>query len=110
MATDKTSSLGTTAFAVYGISATGRAVGYRSSSKAHYVLDWTGKGTPTNWTFNGLNGTTAGAAFSISSNGTVIFGQSPVSDGRPGSWPYKAVVSSASPGVLQSITELPRFR
>ena len=73
------------------------------------MVDWTGKGTPTTWTFNGLNGTTAGTAFAISTNGTMIFGQSPVSDGRPGSWPYKAVVTSASPGVLQSVTELPRF-
>jgi hypothetical protein len=109
VATDKTASLGTTAFAVYGISATGRAVGYRNSTRAHYVLDWTGAGTPTTWSFNGLNGTTAGAAFAISTNGTLIFGQSPVSGGRPGSWGYKAVVSSASPGALQSISELPSF-
>ena len=109
VATDKTASLGTTTFAVYGVSGTGRAVGFKGSTQAHYVLDWTGTGTPKNWTFNGLNGTTAGAAFAISTNGTVIFGQSPVSDGRPGSWPYKAVVTSASPGVLQSITELPAF-
>ena len=92
-----------------GLSATGRAVGYRNSTRAHYALDWTGKGTPTNWSFNGLNGTTAGAAYAISTNGTVIFGQSPVSGGRPGSWGYKAVVSSTSPGVLQSINELPSF-
>ena len=109
VATDKTAGLGTTDFAVYGISATGRAVGYRNSTRAHYVLDWTGAGTPTTWSFNGLNGTTAGAAFAISINGTLIFGQSPVSGGRPGSWGYKAVVSSASPGVLQSIAELPSF-
>ena len=109
VATDKTASLGTTAFGVYGISATGRAVGYRNSTRAHYVLDWTGKGTPTNWSFNGLNGTTAGAAYAISTNGTAIFGQSPVSGGRPGNWGYKAAVSSASPGVFQSITELPSF-
>ena len=109
VATDKTSSLGTTTFAVYGISATGRAVGFKGSTRAHYGLDWTGKGTPTNWSFNGLNGTTAGTAFAISTNGTMIFGQSPVSGGRSGSWPYKAVVTSASPGVLQSVTELPSF-
>jgi hypothetical protein len=109
VATDKTSSLGTTDFAVYGVSASGRAVGYRNSPRAHYVLDWTGTGTPRAWTFNGLKGTTAGAAFAISTNGAVIFGQSPVSGGRPGSWPYKAVVTSASPGVLQSMTELPGF-
>ena len=109
VATDKTAGLGTTDFAVYGISATGRAVGYRNSTRAHYVLDWTGAGTPTTWSFNGLNGTTAGAAFAISTAGTFIFGQSPVSGGRPGNWGYKAVVSSASPGVLQSVTELPSF-
>jgi hypothetical protein len=106
---DKTSSLGTTDFALYGVSSTGRAVGYKGSSRTHYVVDWTGTGTPTTWSFNGLNGTTAGAAYAVSTNGTVILGQSPVSGGRSGSWPYKAVVTTASPGVLQSINELPGF-
>jgi hypothetical protein len=72
-------------------------------------LDWTGTGTPTTWSFNGLNGSAAGEAFAISGNGTIIFGQSPVAGGRPGSWAYKAIVTSASPGVLQSVQELPNF-
>ena len=106
---DKTAASGTPA-QTHGISATGRAVGYRNNSpKAHYMLDWTGTGTPTAWSFTGLDGTTAGEAFAISAGGTLIFGQSPVNGGRPGSWAYKAVVTTASPGVLQSVTELPNF-
>ncbi len=106
---DKTAASGTTAQS-HSTSATGRAVGFRNTSpKTHYVLDWTGTGTPTTWSFNGLDGTTAGEASAISTNGTVVFGQSPVSGGRPGSWGYKALLTSASPGVLQSIKELPNF-
>ena len=125
--------------AMYGISSTGRAAGYRADS-GNYILDWNGSGTPTSVSFNGLDGTGAGIAYSVSAdgnivfgqsptptdathnhgykvvfsgpnptNGTVIFGQSPVSGGRPGSWGYKAAVTSASPGTLQSISELPSF-
>jgi hypothetical protein len=93
----------------HGVSTTGRAVGFRNNPKTHYVLDWTGTGTPATWSFNGLDGTTAGEAFAISTNGTIIFGQSPVTGGRPGSWAYRAVVTSASPGVLQNVKELPSF-
>jgi len=93
----------------HGISATGRAVGFRNTPRTHYILDWTGTGTPTAWSFNGLNGSTAGEAFAVSADGTILFGQSPVSGGRPGSWAYKAVVTSASPGVLQRVQELPNF-
>jgi len=73
------------------------------------VLDWNGTGRATAWYFNGLNGTTAGEAWAVSAGGAVIFGQSPVSGGRPGSWPYKAAVTTARPGSLQSIKELPGF-
>jgi hypothetical protein len=95
--------------ASHGISGTGRAVGYTNSTKANYVLDWNGSGRATTWFFNGLNGTTAGEAWAVSADGSVIFGQSPVSGGRAGSWPYRAVVTTARPGVLQSIKELPSF-
>ncbi len=106
---DKTTASDTTA-QTHGVSATGRAVGFQNTNpKTHCVLDWTGTGTPTTWVFNGLNGTAAGEAWAISGNGTIIFGQSPVSGGRPGSWGYRAVVTSASPGVLQSVKELPNF-
>ncbi len=95
--------------AAHGVSSTGRAVGFTNSTKANYVLDWNGSGRATAWYFNGLNGTTAGEAWAVSANGTIIFGQSPVSGGRAGSWPYKALVTSNSPGVLQSVRELPGF-
>jgi hypothetical protein len=105
---DKTAP-GTTLAQTHGISATGRAVGFLNANKSNYVLDWTGTGVPQTWSFNGLNGTSLGEAWAISADGTVIFGQSPVSDGRPGNWAYKAVVTSDSPGTLQSIHELPNF-
>ncbi len=92
-----------------GISATGRAVGFRGGTRANCVFDWTGTGAPTVWFFNGLNGTTAGEAFAVNSDGTTIFGYSPVSGGRPGNWAYKAFVTTASPGTLQSVRELPGF-
>jgi hypothetical protein len=105
---DKTAA-GSTVAQTHGVSATGRAVGFRGSPKTNYALDWTGTGTATTWSFNGLDGSSSGEAFAITTNGTIIFGQSPVSGGRAGSWPYRAVVSSAVPGVLQSVSELPSF-
>jgi hypothetical protein len=75
---------------VAGASGTGVAVGYRQTGgvKNNYKLLWTGTGTPTPSNFNGLDGTTAGEIWAISSDGTRIFGRSPVSDGRAGTWPY----------------------
>lgn len=95
-----------------GVSATGRAVGYRTVNGArnNYVLDWNGSGAPGNWFFHGLNAATnAGEAFSISANGTSVFGQSPVSDGRTGSWGYKTLLTTNVPGTVLSIYELPNF-
>ena len=62
-----------------GISANGRAVGWRRNGTtlvyANYVSDWQTASAP--WGFNGLDGTTAGQAFSISADGTIIYGMSP---------------------------------
>ncbi len=94
-----------------GISGTGRAVGWRGSPRANYTLDWNGTGTPTPWFFSGLDGTTAGEAFSVSADGTSIFGQSPVSGGRPGRWGYKTVLAPTMPGPATQLStnELPNF-
>ncbi len=91
------------------VAATGRAVGYRSTGgvRNNYVLDYP-PSSGTAWNFNGLDGTIAGEPFSISLDGNIIFGHSPVLGGRPGRWPYKAVVTSAL-NSLQSIHELPSF-
>jgi hypothetical protein len=96
---------------VNGISATGRAVGWRGNPRAAYVLDWNGTGTPTPWFLGGLDGTTAGEAFCVSSNGTTIFGQSPVRDGRPGRWGCKTVLAATMPGPAAQLStnELPNF-
>ena len=62
-----------------GISGNGRGVGWRQNSGVYinYVADWVGATTPTMWNPNGLDGTTAGQAYSVSADGTVIFGLSP---------------------------------
>lgn len=95
-----------------GVSATGRAVGYRSVSGArnNYALDWNGSGAAANWFFSGLSpGSNAGEAFSISADGTMVFGHSPVNDGRSGNWGYKAELATNAPGTVLSIRELPSF-
>jgi hypothetical protein len=88
---------------LWGVSATGRAVGFRRNlnvtGDAVYIGDWNGLGTPTMWQFTTLDGSVGGQAFSVSADGTIIFGFSPVSDPftRPGNWPFKAVVGAATP-------------
>lgn len=99
--------------ALNGVSANGRAVGMRNNKNdstgdnynKNYMLTWNGTVTPTAVFFNGLDGTQAGQAFAVSADGNIIFGQSPVSDGRPGNWGYKVV----NPGASQTIAELPTF-
>jgi hypothetical protein len=95
---------------INGISATGRAIGWRATPKLNYVYDRTGAGAAA-WFFNGLDGTTTGEAMAVSADGTMIFGQSPVLGGRPGSWAYKKVVAATMPGPATQldIAELPSF-
>lgn len=83
-----------------GVSYTGLAVGRArtvsgSSVYRNYTLQYTGTGTPTAGTFNGLDGTNAGEAWAISGDGTQIFGWSPTA-ALPGSLlPYKYTVGGA---------------
>ncbi len=89
-----------------GVSASGRAVGWRvnTSIKKNYMLTWTGSATPANAYFNGLDGTQAGQAFSVSADGLTVFGQSP-KVGNTSYFGYKVV----NPGASQVINALPLF-
>ena len=99
------------------VSSTGRAVGYRGETiKKNYVLQWNGSGTPNSWYFTGLDYDTYGQAFSISADGTVVFGIShAIDDGGVANWGYKAVLSADVPAVdgstesPLSIDKLPNF-
>ena len=89
---------------INGVSATGRGVGQRAAN--NYMLDYNGTGTPTPNNFNGLNGTIAGQAFSVSANGNTIFGQSPITVGGTTFYGYKATMSGTTE---TSIGALPLF-
>lgn len=84
-----------------GISATGRGVGYRGPStfaRRLYVLQWNGLGTPYNWFFTGLDGQDLGQAFSISADGTKVFGISySTEDGGVAQWSFKAILTNGLP-------------
>jgi hypothetical protein len=99
-----------------GVSSDGRAVGWRRNGTtllyANYVADWQGVATPAIWSFNGLDGTTAGQAYSVSADGTAIFGISPKSVATGSTnYGYKAVFSATMPGPATqlSVTQLPNF-
>jgi hypothetical protein len=96
-----------------GISSNGRGVGWRQNSGVYvnYVADWQGAGA-TAWSPNGLDGTTAGQAYSVSADGTVIFGLSPKAGGSAATnYGYKAVFNTTFPGAATqlSIGQLPNF-
>jgi hypothetical protein len=93
-----------------GVSASGKAAGWRTDASAgtarqNYMLTWNGTATPTAAFFNGLDGTTAGEAFLINGNGTIIFGRSPILVGGTEFYAYKVV----NPGPSQTINALPEF-
>lgn len=93
-----------------GVSATGRAVGYRNDAtgaRNNYALEWNGTGTPGNWFFNGMDGTTKGEAFCLSADGTIVFGRSLKPGGGGTNFGYRAVLDG--PGSVASIRELPGF-
>ncbi len=99
-----------------GVSSNGRGVGWRQNGSnlvyANYVADWRGATTPAVWNYYGLDGTTAGQAFSISADGTVIFGMSPkgVATGST-NYGYKAAFNTTFPGAATELStnELPSF-
>ena len=92
-----------------GVTPTGRAVGwyqdnytYRPTNqiKCNYIVEYPPLGAigypasyANTWAFNGLNGSTNGEAWSVSSDGTRIFGRSPTSFDT--NWHgYKAIVGT----------------
>jgi hypothetical protein len=101
---------------VNGVASNGRAVGWRRSGTTlaytNYVVDSTGSTATAVWNFNGLNGTAAGQALSVSADGTVIFGMSPKT-GAPSTnnYGYRAVFNASMPGPATqlSISQLPGF-
>jgi len=99
-----------------GVAGNGRAVGWRRSGNTgayiNYVADWQSAAGPTLWYPNGLDGTTAGQALAVNSDGTVIFGMSPrVLAGATNNCGYKAVLDAAYPGPAAQLSTsmLPNF-
>ena len=95
-----------------GISSTGRAVGWRRNGTSlvysNYVADWRGAATPALWNFTGLDGSAAGQAYSVSADGTSIFGTSPKT-GAPATdcYGYKAVFNGVMPGPAVQLSVAP---
>ena len=100
-----------------GVAVGGRAVGY-------FKHDWTGgdqliHNAVVEWPINdrhtnefiGLDGTTKGQAFSVSADGTIIFGQSPLSTATGSTnYGYRVVVAGSAPSLTaSSIHQLPNF-
>lgn len=104
-----------------GISATGRGVGWRGPNTAArrlYVLQWSGLGTPYNWFFTGLDDTDTGQAFSVSADGTKVFGIShSTEDFGAAFWGFKAYLTNGlppstdpnNPDAVARQTETPSF-
>jgi len=93
-----------------GVAATGRIVGYRETSgvRKNTLYDYPAS-SGTQWQFNGLAGTLEGEAWSVSQDGTCIFGRSPVTPGASTLYGYKTVVTAAPPNSQLSIHPLPLF-
>lgn len=82
-----------------GVSALGRIVGRRVDSgdiSRNVLYDWVPK-SATQYQWTGLDGTTAGQAWSINEDGSVIFGWSPRTDDPVSNYAYKKVLSGSSP-------------
>jgi hypothetical protein len=93
--------------AMNGMSASGRAVGWRGAggtqaNKNNYVLD---AATSTAFNFNGLDGTISGEAFSVSADGLIVFGRSRTVADPNSYYGYKVV----NPGASQTINALPEL-
>jgi hypothetical protein len=108
------SSSGTDKVYVNGVAATGRIVGYRfdgaSATNRNNLWDWPpSSGTSFQW--KGLDGTVAGEAWSVSQNGTIIFGRSPITPGGTNLYAYKTVITTppASQTSIYPLPELPNL-
>ncbi len=98
-----------------GISGNGRAVGWRQNSGAYitYIADYNGPDTAGSiWSCRGLDGTTSGQTYSVSADGTVIFGISPKSVATGATnYGFKATFNTAFPGAATQLStnQLPNF-
>lgn len=98
-----------------GISGNGRGLGWRLNSGAYitYIADYNGPNTSgALWSCRGLDGTTAGQAWSVNANGTVIFGISPKGTATGGTnYGFKATFDTFYPGqpTQLSTNQLPIF-
>ena len=100
------------------ISSNGRAAGWRTNNTANtvrylYVTDWEPGGAYSIWSPHGLDGTTAGQAYSVSADGTVIFGISPkgAATGTT-NFGFKATFNTTFPGnagTQLTTNQLPNF-
>jgi hypothetical protein len=105
---------------MYGVSSIGRAVGRRGaggSSYGAYVLDFA-SGTPTAYYINTLNDgqnggtTTLGELWSVSQDGTAVFGRSWLTGNSTSSdyHAFKTTLSGFGPGTTQgAVNQLPEY-
>jgi hypothetical protein len=89
-------------------------VGWRRNSGVYinYIQDYNGpSSTGLIWSSAGLDVTTSGQAYCVSSNGTVIFGVSPKTGSGPTNYAYKATFNATFPGAATqlSTTQLPNL-
>jgi GH25 family lysozyme M1 (1,4-beta-N-acetylmuramidase) len=96
-----------------GVSSNGRAVGWRQNSGGYinYISDYVPATSGANWSNTGLDGTTAGLLYSVSADGTSVFGISPKAGTGATNSPYKATFNSTFPGQATQLStgELPSF-
>ena len=93
-----------------GVSASGRAVGYRQltagGTRGNYMMQFLGAATtPSSVFFPGLDGSNAGEAHSVSADGNTIFGRSPTPSSSD-LYGYKATFSG---NTQLTIDQLPNF-
>ncbi len=101
---------------VNGVSSNGRGVGWRrdgtTGTYVNYIADWIDATGPVLWSSRGLDGTTAGQAYAVSADGTVVFGLSPPAvGGVTHNYGYKAVFDATMPGMAAQLStgQLPNF-
>lgn len=90
---------------IQGVSGTGLGVGRRRDASAlyqNYKLQYGGAGGLAASFFNGLDGTTHGEAWAVSTDGAKIFGISPAI-GKAGNWPYIYDVASGVTSPLPTV-------
>jgi len=94
---------------LFGDGTKARAAGYRRNATIgyqNYMLDYSGSATPTANYFAGLAGNNVGQAFSVSGDGSTIYGMSPIVVGGTVNYPYKATFSGTTES---SISQLPIY-